>query len=152
MRLVSLLLLLALALAGCVGGPIKRVYPPQATVQELTVLPDGQWLLKVRVQNFSELAMEFGRVEADLQINDLPAGHIDIASTLTVGPGSTEIVDYRIYPDPAVKPSFEARVASRSAVRYRLRGHIHSRRPRGDYPFEYESSLSPTPGLSGVLR
>lgn len=151
MRLASLLLFVV-ALAGCFGGPIKRVYPPQATVQELTVLPDGQWLLKVRVQNFSEVAMEFDRVEADLQINGTAAGHIDIASPLTVGPGSTEIVDHRFYPAAAVKPGFDARVANRSAVRYRLSGHIHSRLPRGDYPFEYESSLSPTPGLSGVLR
>jgi hypothetical protein len=45
----------ALALTACSGGnpDRKQINPPRASLQQLTVLPNGQWRLVLRLQNFS---------------------------------------------------------------------------------------------------
>ena len=49
--LVQRLCLLALAvlLGACGGGPVKRINPPIASIQQLTVRPDGSWELQLRI-------------------------------------------------------------------------------------------------------
>ena len=47
-KILALLLLVAL-LAACAGGPPKRIFPPQASLQELRVQPDGQWAASIRI-------------------------------------------------------------------------------------------------------
>jgi len=69
------LCLLAL-LAGCGGGPVKRVNPPIASIQQLSVQPDGTWKLDVRIQNFSTVPMTFSTLEAAVEIDDRPGAQI----------------------------------------------------------------------------
>ena len=59
---------LCVLLAACSSGPPRRVYPPQATVQELRVQPDGQIAATLRVQNFSTVPMTFNRVQAAIPV------------------------------------------------------------------------------------
>lgn len=154
MRLPRIALaLFALALlAACAGGPPKRVYPPQATIQELRVQPDGRWQARIRIQNFSTVPMRFSRLQASLLVGGQEAARIDADPALTVGPGSAEVVEQLLSPSAAGKAAVDAALANRRGVRYALSGRLASSDPGTDDPIEYESALDPVPGLEGVLR
>ena len=62
--------LLCLTLVAC-GPPKKSVFPPTVTVQQLTVLPAGQWRLTVRIQNNSYSGMDFSALEGSMQVAEL---------------------------------------------------------------------------------
>ena len=57
-----------------------------------------------------------------------------------------------------MSPSLEAKMAVASvlsasqSIRYELEGEIATSQRNAPYPFKYESSLNPAPGLPGVLR
>lgn len=145
------LLALTLLLAAC-GGPVKRVWPPQASLQELAVQADGQWRLTLRVQNISTVPMRFDRIDLRLRVAGVEAGQLAPAGVLAVGANSAEVVDVLISPPPAARAPMDAVLLSRHTLRYRLDGRIESGEPRGRYDIEFESALSPVPGLDGVLR
>lgn len=145
------LMLLAL-LAGCASGPPKRVFPPQATVQEVRVQPDGKWAVQIRLQNFSTVPMRFSRLEATLSVNGEQATRISIDPGLSVGPGSNELVQHVFTPAAGPKAAVDQALANRRAVRYQLTGRIASSEPATDHPFDYQSALDPVPGLTGILR
>ena len=144
-------LMLALV-AACASGPPKRVYPPQASLQELRVQADGQWVAQVRIQNFSTVPMRFSRLEATLSVNGQEASRIILDPGLSVGPGSNELVQHVFTPAAGPKAAVDQALASRRAVRYQLSGRIASSEPATDHPFEYQSALDPVPGLTGILR
>lgn len=145
-------LVLTLLLAACASGPPVRVYPPQATVQELRVQPDGTYVATLRVQNFSTVPMAFSRLQATLTLGDHEATRIDIDPAVTVGPGSNELVRHEFVPTAEVKRMIDAAFAGSRSVRYRLDGRLTSSDPGTDDPFDYGSALDPVPGLPGVLR
>lgn len=155
MRNVKILLLAALALllAACAGsGPPKRVFPPQASLQELRVQPDGQWAANIRIQNFSTVPMRFSSLDATLLIDGREAARIVLDPGLSVGPGSNELVTHVFTPSDAARATVDAALANRRNVRYVLSGRIGTSEPRTDHPFDYQSGLDPVPGLAGVLR
>ena len=150
---IAALAFLMLALvAACASGPPKRVYPPQASLQELRVQADGQWVAQVRIQNFSTVPMRFSRLEATLSVNGQQASRISLDPGLSVGPGSNELVQHVFTPAAGPKAAVDQALASRRAVRYQLSGRIASSEPATDHPFEYQSALDPVPGLTGILR
>jgi hypothetical protein len=152
-KLQTALALLLLALvAGCASGPPKRVFPPQASLQEVRVQADGQWVAQVRIQNFSTVPMRFSRLEATLTVNGQEATRINIDPGLSVGPGSNELVQHVFTPAAGPRAAVDQALANRRAVRYQLTGRIASSEPATDHPFEYQSALDPVPGLTGILR
>ena len=148
----ALALMLLALLAGCASGPPKRVFPPQATVQEVRVQPDGKWAVQIRLQNFSTVPMRFSRLEATLAVNGEQATRISIDPGLSVGPGSNELVQHVFTPAAGPKAAVDQALANRRAVRYQLTGRIASSEPATDHPFDYQSALDPVPGLTGILR
>ncbi len=148
----ALALMLLALLAGCASGPPKRVFPPQATVQEVRVQPDGKWAVQIRLQNFSTVPMRFSRLEATLSVNGEQATRISIDPGLSVGPGSNELVQHVFTPAAGPKAAVDQALATRRAVRYQLTGRIASSEPATDHPFDYQSALDPVPGLTGILR
>ena len=94
MRLLALLL--CLLLAACASGPPKRIYPPQARVQELQQQADGSISLQLRVQNFSTIAMRFSRLQLQLVLGDAEAVSIDVDPALAIGPGSADLHAQRL--------------------------------------------------------
>ena len=147
------LLLFPLLLAGCAGGSAtKHIYPPKSSLQEITVQADGHWTVKLRLQNFSDLAMTFAHVETAVTIAGQDAGRISADPGVAVGPQSAEIATVEFTPNAAAKDAIAQALAARSALRYALKGKITTRDPRGNYDFDYESALNPVPGLTGVLR
>ena len=154
MRRLTLVLTLLMVsmLAACAGGPPKRVYPPQASVQELQVQADGSWLVKLRIRNFSTVPMRFSRLQATFTVGGHEAGRFDFDPGLAVGPGSAEVFEQRLAPAPAAREAVAAALAGRQAVRYQLSGRLASSDPGTDDAFDYPSRLDPVPGLEGVLR
>lgn len=148
----ALALLLLALVVGCASGPPKRIFPPQASLQELRVQADGQWLAQVRIQNYSTVPMRFSRLEATLSVNGQEATRISIDPGLSVGPGSNELVQHVFTPAAGPKAAVDQALANRRAVRYQLTGRIASSEPATDHPFDYQSALDPVPGLTGVLR
>jgi hypothetical protein len=144
---------LLLLLAACGDGIRERVFPPTVSVQELALQADGRWILKLRLQNFSNVTMRFDRVDATLKIASAQAGTIALQTAIDVGPESAEVVDFALMPGSAAANQIQAAVQRRGSVAYALAGTIASSEPdqrRDD--FEFKSQLSAVPGLTGVLR
>jgi len=150
---VALIMTAVLALlSACSSGPVKRLYPPQVSVQELAVAPDGKLALKLRIQNFSTVAMQFSRIDASLHFGSTAVGKLAFDPAVTVGPGSVEVVSHAVEIDEAALPLLNAALRERKALRYQLKGNIASSEPKADYDFEFESALNPVPGVDGVMR
>ena len=145
--------LLALLLAGCGGGPVVRVFPPEARVNEITVLPSGEWRVELRLQNFSTVPMRMDAIDATLSVNGIDAGALAARPGFSVGPFTSDVHAITLRPTPAASDALVAALASRRAVRYAIAGTIASSEPRErTWPFDFDSALSPVPGLDGVLR
>ncbi|HOV57861.1 MAG TPA: hypothetical protein PLN91_08290 [Rhodanobacteraceae bacterium] len=150
--LVQRLCLLALAvlLGACGGGPVKRINPPIASIQQLTVRPDGSWELQLRIQNFSTVPMTFASVEAALELEDRPAGQVFARTALDIPGGAADTTTLRLSPTPAGSAALNA--PGGTGVGYRLVGKITSSDPAKSFDLRYESRLSPVPGLPGSWR
>jgi hypothetical protein len=149
---ILLSLLLVSLLAACSSGPPKRIFPPQASLQELRVQDDGQWVAHIRIQNFSTVPMRFSRLQATLSVAGQEAARIDIDPAMSVGPGSIEVVQHVFAPAAGPRTAVSDAFANRRAVRYQLTGRIASSEHGTDEAFDYSSALNPVPGLTGVLR
>lgn len=147
-------LLCALLLSACSGGgERKRVFPPSASVQELTVAADGSWTLALRLQNFSNVPQRFSGFVAEFTVGGQAAATLRPHTDITVGPESVEILSLALTPSAAAADAVGNALDTRRSVRYSLNGEIASSEPdkrRDD--FVHESQLTPVPGLPGVLR
>lgn len=152
-RLLACLALFAtLTLGACAGGPKRVINPPRASVQELAVQQDGSWKASVRLQNFSSIPVEFADVDAQLEVGGQPAIALRLQPALTVGPESADVAVVMLAPAAGAKTAVASALAAGRSVRYRITGQITTREPKGSFRFEYDSALSPVPGLAGVLR
>lgn len=148
---LPVLLVLAL-LAGCAGGPPKRIFPPQASLQELRVQDDGQWVAQIRLQNYSTVPMRFSRLQATLSVGGAEAVRIDIDPGISVGPGSNELVPHVFRPAAGPGAAVAQALKDKRPIRYQLSGRLASSDPGTDDPIDNQSALNPVPGLAGVLR
>jgi hypothetical protein len=149
-------LLIVFAATACGGGGVKqRLFPPEASIQELTIQPDGSWKLKVRVQNFSNVAMTVARVQAELRIATSSAGQIVLTPDVAVPPEAAEVFETTLRPQTSAAYAVLSATSKRQGgqVSYTLAGRIDSSAPdeRRD-EFEFSSRLSTVPGLERVLR
>ena len=154
-RLLAIVLLV-FATTACGGGGVKqRLFPPAASIQELAVQPDGSWKLKVRVQNFSNVAMTVTRVEADMKIAAAPVGKIVVEPNVAIPPESADVFDLSLMPKSAAANLVMSTTSKRfgGQIAYSLVGRIDSSEPdaRSD-EFEFKSQLASVPGLERVLR
>ena len=145
------LLVLAALLGACAGGPVKRINPPIASIQQLAVQADGSWQVQLRLQNFSTVPMTFASVEAALEVEDRPAGQVFARTTLDIPGGAADTTTLRLTPTPAGSAALAAAVGG-NGVGYRLVGKITSADPAKTFDLRYESRLSPVPGLPGTWR
>ena len=150
---ISLLLLASFALASCSGGGVrKQINPPNASIQQLAVQPDGQWRLTVRLQNFSNVPTTFKSVTAKLQIGGQEAGSFELTPGMTIGPESADVLNASLKPSLGAKLAVASALAAGQSAAYALSGSIITTDPKGNYPFRYDSALNPAPGLGGVMR
>ena len=144
-----------LSLAGCHGGPVRRVSEPSARIQQLTVQADGSWRTELRIENFSSITMRFESVDLGLTLGEQPAGRLTAQPAVTIGPASADIITIDLRPEAAAKLAVADALASGRSVDYKLAGSIEATPDEGKrrtFDVERSSALSPAPGLPGVLR
>lgn len=141
---LSALLVLATALAACSSGPVKRVHPSTASIQELAVQADGQWTLKLRIQNFSTMPMHYSDLEATLVVAGTDVGEIHVTPGIDIVGNSADVVETTL--------KVSAKLPESGDVAYTLKGHIRTSEPKADFPFERSSRLSPVPGVANTWR
>jgi hypothetical protein len=138
-------ILACVLLAACGSGPVKRVSPPTASIQELAVRADGSWHLLIRVQNFSNISMTFSGIDAELEIADQAAGSIRLPLNLDIPGESADVFETTMTPASGLRPAA-------GDFAYRLHGTLSSSEPTGEFKFERKSRLSPAPGLPDTWR
>ena len=146
-----ILLCLMLVITAC-GGPIKRVFPPQVSLQEIVLQTDGQVSVKFRIQNYSTVPTSYSQITGNLKFGDIDAATIAFNPGISVGPGSNEIVQQNFRLNTSAQNAINSAIKNRSRMGYKLTGEITSSEPRGRYDIKYESALNAVPGLSGTLR
>jgi hypothetical protein len=152
----AVLALVALVLAGCASGPVRRISEPSARIQQLTVGADGDWTLDLRLENFSSIPMNFDAVRFDLDMDGQAAGTLQAQPSIVIGPESADVVRIAVAPSAAAKLAVAEALAARRSVDYALQGSITAtpdeERQRVFDELERRSALSPAPGLPGVMR
>ena len=148
------LLLFSLVLVAC-NGPVRRVSEPAASLQQLTVNADGSWSVDLRLQNYSSIPMRFDTADLAITVSDQVAGNLKAAPQISIGPESADVVTVPF------KPSVEARMvladalASRRSVGYTLKGKLQAipeEKKSRSFDIDARNTLTPVPGLDGVLR
>jgi len=138
-------------LAACAGGePRQRVNPPQVSIQSLELQSGRRVVLSIRVQNHSDVAMQFGLMQVDLQLASRDASHIELKIENKIPAHSAEAVAYSFQPHDETARMFER--ALQAGISYRLDGVIHSVDPERDFDIETLSQLNPVPGKPGEFR
>jgi len=150
-------LLLVLLVSGCSrSGPVRRISEPSASIQQVTVGVDGQWLVELRLQNFSSIPMQFAAIALSIHINDIEAGELHANPALIIGPESADIISIPVQPAADARLLLADALAAQRSIRYRLHGsvdaHPHDRDKPRSYDIRHHSALNPVPGLPGVLR
>jgi FlaG/FlaF family flagellin (archaellin) len=151
-RILVTVALLA-TLSACSGGEVRKaINPPRASIQQITVQPDGQWQLAVRLQNFSNVPTSFTSVDVKLTVGGQEAGNIALTPTITIGPESADVLNTVLRPALGAKLQAASALSEGQSVRYAVAGTIVTKDPKGSYSVSYDSTLNPAPGLNGVLR
>lgn len=148
---VLLLALIASTLAACASGPVKRIFPPEARVQEIRLQEDSANLL-LRVQSFSTVPSEVTSYALTLEFAGVVATRLEGKASTIVLPQAAETLGVETRLDAAALDSARKALADGTALRYRLHGTITVEPNGRAYPIDYSSALSRAPGLEGVLR
>lgn len=146
---------LAVLLAACASGPVRRVSEPSAQIQQLTVRADGRWDVALRLDNFSSIPMRFDRVALALTVGGEPAGDLAATPGVGIGPEAADVVTLVLQPSAGAKLAVADALAARRDVSYVLVGEIVATPDEGrlrTFRIDRRNSLSPAPGLPGVLR
>ena len=158
MRLLRWIIpVLLLGLAAC--GPAKKsVYPPNVSIQQLTVLPGGQWQLTLRIQNNSYGEMDFRSLDGLLQVAELVPVRLHATFERDIPELAGDVVRLDVLPTAAMAQALQAPAAKGSAgsLAYRVSGSISARpeqesKPR-DFDFSGNNWISPVPGIPGTYR
>ncbi|WP_133480104.1 hypothetical protein [Cognatilysobacter segetis] len=150
-----LVLAAATLLGACASGPARRVSEPAAQLQQITVRADGGWDLQLRLQNYSSIPMRFDRVRLALVAAGAAAGDVIATPALDIGPESADVINLRLQPATASKLAVADALAGSHGIDYQLQGEIVAtpeKKSQKTFAVEHRSSLSPAPGLPGVLR
>jgi hypothetical protein len=148
-------LLLCATLAGCGGGPVKRVSEPAASIQQLTVRADGSWSVDLRINNFSSVPMRFDNVSLAIAVGGEAAGTLQGQPAISIGPESADVATLTLSPTSAARIAVADALSSRKSLAYTLKGSVDATPEEGksrSFEIERSSALNPVPGLPGVMR
>jgi hypothetical protein len=144
-----------MALLAACGGPVRRVSEPAAGIQQLAVAADGSWTVDLRIDNFSSVPMRFDRVDVAVTIGGAPAGRMIGTPGLQIGPESADVASLRMTPGPEARLRIADALAGGRGIDYALDGRLDAAPEGGglrSFDVDRRSTLSPVPGLPGVLR
>jgi hypothetical protein len=148
-------LLLCATLAGCGGGPVRRVSEPAASIQQLTVRADGSWSVDLRINNFSSVPMRFDNVSLAVAVGGESAGTLQGQPAISIGPESADVATLTLAPTSAARIAVADALSSRKSLAYTLKGSVDATPEEGksrSFDIERSSALNPVPGLAGVMR
>lgn len=146
---------LALLLAGCGSGPIRRVSEPAASIQQLTVRADGRWDVEVRLNNFSSVPMRFTAANIQVAFDNGAAATVQAQPQIAIGPESADVFTATVSPLPDGRARVATALADGRSLNYTLGGTVDAGPEDGKsrtYKVKLSSALTPVPGLPGVLR
>ena len=153
----AVLLTMAVALLASCGsdGPVRRVSEPAASIQQLTVRADGSWDVQMRLDNFSSVPMRFNATNIEIAFDNGAAGSVQAQPQISIGPESADVVTTTITPTAGGRARIATALADGRSLNYTLGGNVDAGPADGKsrtYTIKRESSLTPVPGLPGVLR
>lgn len=153
--LLSGMLLSTMLLSACSTGPVRRISEPAANLQQLTVRADGSWSVEVRIENFSSIPMRFDNIALALVIGGESAGTLQAQPALSIGPESADIATVTLNPSPPARIVIADALARGRSLAYTLNGTLAAAPEGGGvrtYKIKRDNTLSPVPGLAGVMR
>ena len=148
-------LLFCATLTACSGGPVRRVSPPAASIQQLTVNVDGSWSVDLRLQNYSSIPMRFDSADLAITVGDQAAGTLQNAPRISIGPESADVVTLPFKPAAEARMAIADALAGRRSLGYTLKGKLEAVPDSGrskSFDVDVRNTLNPVPGLDGVLR
>lgn len=156
-------ILLKLSLAACAllvlvacGSSPRRVSPPSTAIQQLTVQANGDWVVELRLHNYSSVSMRFDNVRLEVSVDEHAAGTLQTAPAISIGPTSADVVRVTMTPEAMARMAVADALAGRRTLSYRLQGTVTATPDEASKSREFQvddrSSLNPAPGLEGVLR
>lgn len=151
---IALLAGTAVALTAC-NTTVKRVSPPAASVQQLTVGANGNWTLALRLQNFSSMPMTFDSVELQMQVGDQDAGKVSVRPAISIGGVSADVINVELQPSSAARIVVADALAGNRTLGYSLKGTVAAtpqEKKQRSFDIDSRSTLNQAPGLPGVLR
>ena len=144
-----------LVLASC-SGNTRRVSPPSAAIQQLTVQANGDWAVDLRLHNFSSIPMRFDSVRLQVSVDEHAAGFLQASPAISIGPTSADVVRVSMKPEGMARIAVADALSGRRSIAYRLEGTVDATPEEANKPRQFRvddrSSLNPAPGLEGVLR
>jgi len=146
-------ILMMTLLGGC--GEVKRINPPLASIQQLSVMPNGQWQLELRIQNFSNVTMHYTGLTAQLELEKILVGVIETSLNIDIPGESAEVITVSLTPPKEAQSLLDSTKNQQSneiGILYSLQGSIRSNDTKNQYSFERQSRLNPVPGLPNVYR
>ena len=152
-----LLILLGAGLVAC--GPAKKsVFPPTLSIQQLTVLPDGQWRLILRIQNNSYGEMDFKSLDGQLQVGALAPIRLHATFERDIPALAGDVLALDVLPTGPMIQALQAVAGKGSAgsVAYRVQGSAHAKpeqeKRARDFDFDGNGWISPVPGIPNTWR
>ncbi len=149
-RFVALFFAAAL-LASC-GVPLHPINPPNASIQQLDVLPDGSWKLQIRLENFSDKTVHYATLKAALRVSGMAAADIALKPDMDIPGENADIVETTVMTGADVQKAFLEDVKAPNGAPYELKGTINIPAADKDFKFEHKSRLSPVPGIPNQYR
>ena len=157
-----LLILLGTALIGTslvACGPAKKsVFPPTLSIQQLTVLPNGQWRLILRIQNNSYGEMDFKSLEGQLQIGALAPIRLHSTVERDIPQLAGDVLQLDVLPTGPMVQALQAVAGKGSAgsVAYLIKGSILAKPDQEkqvrNFDFDGNGWISPVPGIPNTWR
>ncbi len=146
------MLFVALAALAACGPPTHPINPPNASIQQLDVLPDGSWKVQIRLENFSDITVRYATFKAALRVGGVAAGDISLNPQLDIPGENADIVATTLKPNTDALKAFASDVKLPGGVPYQLKGTINIPAAGKDFKFEHKSRLLPVPGIANQYR
>lgn len=152
-----LLILLSAGLLAC-GPERKSVYPPTMSIQQLSVLPNGQWQLTLRIQNNSYGEMDFASLDGQLQVAALVPIRLHANFSRDIPALAGDVIQLEVLPTAAMAQALQsiADKGSAGSLAYRISGNTNAKpeqeKQSRDFDFSGNDWLSPVPGIPHTYR
>jgi len=114
-----------------------------------------RWTVDLRIDNYSSVPMRFDRVSLALSVDGESAGTLQGTPAITIGPESADVASLALAPTAAARLRVADALAAGRPVQYALAGRVDTvadGKSSRSFEIERRSSLSPVPGLPGVMR